>query len=59
MVDGVEIRGPGPDRGVVFQEHAILPWRTVSRNIGHGLELRRVAKQERQRRSRNISISSV
>ena len=50
MVDGVEIRGPGPDRGVVFQEHAILPWRTVNRNIGHGLELRRVPKQERERR---------
>lgn len=50
MVDGVEIRGPGPDRGVVFQEHAILPWRTVSRNIGHGLELQRVARDERRRR---------
>lgn len=50
MVDGVEIRGPGPNRGVVFQEHAILPWRTVSRNIGHGLELRGVPKEERQRR---------
>lgn len=50
MVDGVEIRGPGPDRGVVFQEHAILPWRTVARNIGHGLELQRVPKKERDRR---------
>jgi len=50
MVDGVEIRGPGPDRGVVFQEHAILPWRTVNRNIGHGLELRKVPKEERERR---------
>jgi ABC-type taurine transport system ATPase subunit len=42
MVDGNEIHGPGPDRGVVFQEHAILPWRSVARNIGHGLELQRV-----------------
>lgn len=50
MVDGVEIKGPGPDRGVVFQEHAILPWRTVNRNIGHGLELRRVPREERERR---------
>jgi NitT/TauT family transport system ATP-binding protein len=49
-VDGVHIRGPGPDRGVVFQEHAILPWRSVSRNIGHGLELRKVPREERQRR---------
>ncbi len=48
-VDGVHIRGPGPDRGVVFQEHAILPWRTVARNIGHGLELRKVPRPERER----------
>ncbi len=48
-VDGVHIRGPGPDRGVVFQEHAILPWRTVSRNIGHGLELRKVPREQRER----------
>ncbi len=48
-VDGVHIRGPGPDRGVVFQEHAILPWRTVARNIGHGLELRKVPRAERER----------
>ena len=49
LVDGTEIRGPGPDRGVVFQEHAILPWRTVKRNIGHGLEIRRVPKAEREK----------
>lgn len=47
-VDGNVIEGPGPDRGVVFQEHAILPWRTVSRNIGHGLEIRNVPARERE-----------
>jgi NitT/TauT family transport system ATP-binding protein len=46
FVDGVKIEGPGPDRGVVFQEHAILPWRTVRRNIGHGLEIRGVPTNE-------------
>ncbi|MGI9479400.1 MAG: ABC transporter ATP-binding protein [Hyphomicrobiaceae bacterium] len=50
MVDGKTIVGPGPDRGVVFQEHAILPWRTVARNIGHGLEIRGLPKAERTKR---------
>jgi NitT/TauT family transport system ATP-binding protein len=49
-VDGKPVKGPGPDRGVVFQEHAILPWRTVARNIGHGLEIQRVPRAERQRK---------
>src|SRR5260370_5682141 len=49
-VDGVAVKGPGPDRGVVFQEHAILPWRTVARNIGHGLEIQGVPRRERERR---------
>lgn len=50
MVDGVRIEGPGPDRGVVFQEHAILPWRTVAKNIGHGLEIRNMPQRERELR---------
>lgn len=49
-VDGKRIRGPGADRGVVFQEHAILPWRTVARNIGHGPELAGMPRAERERR---------
>jgi NitT/TauT family transport system ATP-binding protein len=44
--DGRAVRGPGRDRGVVFQELAILPWRTVRRNIAHGLEIARAPKKE-------------
>lgn len=49
LVDGRQVRGPGSDRGVVFQELAILPWRTARRNIAHGLEIARVPGPERER----------
>lgn len=44
-LDGKEITGPSWERGVIFQEDSILPWRTVKKNIQYGLELRGVSKQ--------------
>ena len=35
-VHGREVGGPGPDRGMVFQEFALFPWRTVAGNVGWG-----------------------
>ena len=40
IVDGRQVSEPGPERGVVFQEYAIFPWMTVSRNIAFGLEIK-------------------
>ncbi|HEV8641776.1 MAG TPA: ABC transporter ATP-binding protein [Methylomirabilota bacterium] len=47
LLDSQPVTGPGRDRGVVFQEFAILPWRTVERNIAHGLEIQGVPRAER------------
>ena len=44
FIDGKPVTGPGPDRALVFQEFALLPWRTVENNIMLGLELQRKYK---------------
>ncbi|MCC7105511.1 MAG: ABC transporter ATP-binding protein [Chloroflexi bacterium] len=49
-VNGKEVAGPGRDRGMVFQEFAILPWRTVENNIGHPLEIQGIPRKERMDR---------
>ena len=47
VLSGREIAGPGPDRGVVFQEYALLPWMTVIDNVALGPKLRGVPKDAR------------
>ncbi|MGH1541067.1 MAG: ABC transporter ATP-binding protein [Arenicella sp.] len=38
ILEGKEVVGPGPDRAVVFQNHALMPWLTVYENVGLGVE---------------------
>lgn len=47
LLDGQEINGPGPDRGMVFQSYTLYPWLNVKDNITFGLKLKDVPKKER------------
>ena len=47
---GQPILGPGPDRGIVFQNYSLFPWRTVAENVAFGLEIAGVGKQEIRQR---------
>jgi NitT/TauT family transport system ATP-binding protein len=54
-IDGVKIDGPGLDRGVVFQQYALLPWRTAQGNVEFGLEASgRFRKAQRRERAREF-----
>jgi len=54
---GQRIVGPGADRGVVFQKHALLPWLNVMENTEFGLKLQGVPKAvRRERAARNLQL---
>ncbi|MGZ5802164.1 MAG: ABC transporter ATP-binding protein, partial [Burkholderiaceae bacterium] len=44
VADGKLVTGPGPERGMVFQEYALFPWMTVEENIAFGLEVKGMEK---------------
>ncbi len=47
LINGKKVTEPGPDRAVVFQTFALLPWRTVLGNVEFSLELRGIPKDQR------------
>lgn len=48
LIDGREITGPGLDRGIVFQQYALFPWKTARGNVEFGLEAKGIQKNERK-----------
>ncbi len=46
-IDGMPITGPSPERGMVFQEYSLFPWRTILDNTVFGLELKGMDKVKR------------
>lgn len=48
VFNGNKLEGPGIERGVVFQDPSLYPWRTIVQNVELGLELRKIYKAERR-----------
>lgn len=57
LLDGKTVIQPGPDKGFVFQDSSLLPWRTVMDNVILGLELQGIGKREaRKKAERYIAL---
>jgi NitT/TauT family transport system ATP-binding protein len=49
FVNGIEVRGPGSDRGVIFQQDSVFPWMKVGANVEFGLKVRGIPKAARHK----------
>lgn len=54
LVDNRPVNGPSPERGMVFQQHTLFPWKRVIDNVAFGLKMRGMNKAERHQKAREI-----
>jgi NitT/TauT family transport system ATP-binding protein len=54
LVDGEPVRGPSADRGMVFQQYSLFPWKTVRQNVEFGLKMQGMGKAERLATARTL-----
>jgi taurine transport system ATP-binding protein len=53
-LDDVPVKGPSAERGVVFQDDVLLPWQDVLANVGFGLELAGIPREQREHKAREM-----
>jgi NitT/TauT family transport system ATP-binding protein len=53
-LDGASVTEPHPDRGIVFQQHTLFPWKRVIDNVAFGLKIQGVPRKERLERARAL-----
>lgn len=53
-VDGEAISGPSADRGMIFQQYSLFPWKTVRENVEFGLKMKGIRRGERERQARTL-----
>ena len=53
-VDGLAVKGPSAERGMVFQQYSLFPWKTVRQNVEFGLKMRGMARIHRERAARTL-----
>ncbi|MCA6119393.1 ABC transporter ATP-binding protein [Bradyrhizobium sp. WSM 1738] len=53
-VDDEEVNGPSAERGMVFQQYSLFPWKTVRENVEFGLKMRGMPSSQRERAARTL-----
>ena len=53
-VDGERVNGPSAERGMVFQQYSLFPWKTVRENVEFGLKMRGMQRSQRERAARTL-----